>query len=105
MCFLFFNLFSNCNSKLKEKEINKDQFGERWPFTVDRGILRCEHGMYVTFENNGLIYGVNGAASSFYKSDLNFHDIVSICQDDIELGKPFKKDIQPIINAGLKLCK
>ena len=64
-----------------EVELTAQQFGDRWPFTVDTGIVRCEsyghphrvgrppsnrasswQNSAVTFEADGVIYGVNGRA-------------------------------------------
>jgi len=51
-----------------EKKIFPAQYGERWPFTVEEGILACDASkrprLGVTFQAAGRIYAVNGAAKS-----------------------------------------
>ena len=44
-----------------ELELTAQQLGDRWPFTVDAGIVRCA-GSAVTFEADGVIYALNGTA-------------------------------------------
>lgn len=96
--FLLLFIIVGCTSK-NSKKIFADQYGKNWPFIMDKGTLRCENGM-VIFETEGNDYGVNGFAKTSYPND-----ITSILQDDKELGTPFKKDIEQIIDDGLKLCK
>lgn len=94
------------------QEISKDDFGEKWPFTVDKGILKCD-GAAVTFTVEGKEYPINGVASqkTVYKTeDIWAYDDKMIqgfidagmTEDEIE-PKP-RKSIAPIIDAGLKLC-
>ena len=75
-------------------EIRKSDYGERWPFKIARGWLRCEGAGAIILSAQGTDYAVNGLASSRYapiqavwKSDQ---------ADDIDAG--------PIISRGLTLC-
>src|SRR5690348_10739187 len=43
-------------------EISKGQYGADWPFTVDRGRLRCDAGSNVVFVANDKTYAINGSA-------------------------------------------
>lgn len=45
------------------EEINSKKYGEKWPFSVEKGELAC-YGNAVTFTSNGTVYAVNGVASS-----------------------------------------
>ena len=44
------------------KEITRTQYGIEWPFTVERGRLRCDPGSHVVFLANDKTYAVNGSA-------------------------------------------
>lgn len=108
--------------------ISKDQFGKKWPFTVDKGSVKClpiGNGA-VVFESGGKIYAVNGTAKGFankhgfrpmeeiWLTDPEFQKMAKeIAQSEkkpIEevikaMGTTPKVDISPVLNAGLKLCK
>src|SRR5688572_27475748 len=51
--------------------VNRQQYGARWPFTMDAGTLECQREsqrsdrLLVTLDTgNGISYGLNGAARS-----------------------------------------
>jgi len=92
--------FSNNNkiSSYKEMEINKTQFGEDWPFSVNKGILSCEGQGIVTFIANKKIYAVNGLADA-----ARYKNIDEIWLNGKDSYQP-KIGLGPIINEGLKLC-
>ena len=90
-------------------EVTATEFGEKWPFTVDRGWLRCEPPSRVVFRANGTDYAVNGAAASQYA------EVDPIWRADSKLLEKFKAAgieagfvprISPtrIIKRGLALC-
>jgi hypothetical protein len=89
-------------------KITRQEYGQRWPFTVEDGILACrDTGVTVgatkmkevTFTANGVTYAVNGTA----KGNKAYANIDGIWAEDPE--RPgLKKDIQPIIDMGLQLC-
>lgn len=103
------------------RKISKQQMAEKWPFTVDSGVLSCvQYGddnvsQGVVFEANGVLYGVNGMAKSFGKN-LGYKDIVDIWADDLVFKKEMmalgvseskatvKIGIGDVLQAGLKLC-
>lgn len=80
------------------KKISKIDFGENWPFSVEKGILKCEQPGIVTFKVNNIEYAVNGLADT-----KGYTDIRPIWLDSPNLYQP-KINIAPIINAGLELC-
>lgn len=94
-----------------QKIISKEQFGDKWPFTVERGILQCKEGKVILFHANGKVYSVNGKADGLAKS-RGYHDIREIWKNNPEYSKFFAPDdpehpkinIGPIIEEGLKLC-
>jgi hypothetical protein len=126
---IIISLLISCGSNdniLGEKRITKEQFGEKWPFTVSEGTLKCiqydakdvnpKMVQGIIFEVNGKIYGLNGVAKSWGKK-LGYSQVEEIWANDreqmnqlIEAGvsekdATIKMDIGVIINEGLKLCK
>lgn len=84
-------------------KISRQEYGDRWPFTVEEGILDWEAtptGTAVTFTANGVTYAVNGTAMTAGK----YADIEPIWAADPKGLWP-KKDIGPIIDRGLELAK
>ncbi|QHV97576.1 hypothetical protein [Spirosoma endbachense] len=98
------------NSKL----IRRDQF-KNWPFTVEQGILKCENNK-VTFEANGIVYGVNGLGSTYAKNNGG-RDTSEIWAVDEKATKKLIEDgipkenattyinISEVLDYGLSLCK
>ena len=75
-------------------EIRQADYGERWPFRMARGWLRCEGAGAIVFTVHGKDYAVNGLASPRYAS---IQPVWKSNQDgDIDPG--------PIISRGLTLC-
>lgn len=82
-------------------QIHSDEYGELWPFTMSEGSLNCQREdqssgrLLVTFQTNGIMYGLNGSARSF-----GFTDAKSIM-------KPGKTgaDLQRLIDRGLSICR
>jgi hypothetical protein len=100
-------------------EINRKDYGEKWPFTVEKGDLVCR-GNAVFLLVNGTGYAVNGVASALGYADIE--PIWSLETEFLEYQKGIAKeekkslkeiqtimgvlriDISPILNDGLKLC-
>ncbi|MFS8104661.1 YebY family protein [Lentzea alba] len=79
-------------------EVRREDFGEKWPLTVDAGIVRCQNGA-VTFTANGFNYDVNGTAMTKNRGKK----IDEIWADNPKVPG-LKINISPIIDLGLKLC-
>lgn len=93
---------SACSStpEYKTVEVTADQFGDKWPLTVDKGSLHCEPPTRIVFTApDGQKYGVNGTAS------LDYVTILEITKDQENLGHTFKKDVTNLIEEGMKLCE
>lgn len=91
------------------KKITKQEYGEKWPLTVNEGYISC-HNSAIVFECNDKLYPVNGTAKSRYDTNSKYNDISEIWAYDDELNRldgiqKYKKDITPIIEAGLKICE
>jgi hypothetical protein len=74
--------------------IGQAEYGERWPFAVPEGRLRCEGAGAVIFTVHGKDYAVNGMAASRYASIQGVWK--STNDPDIDAGV--------IISKGLTLC-
>jgi hypothetical protein len=81
--------------------VSRADYGDRWPFTVERGTLRCtpesprSDRRFVTLETDKRIeFGLNGAAIGF-----GFPDV----REALQPGKT-GADVQPFIALGLPLC-
>lgn len=83
-------------------EISHSQMGKDWPFTVEKGTLRCASSM-VTFEANGTIYALNGTASS-RAANMGWRDVSPIWKENMEIPGT-KIGISSVINKGIELCK
>jgi hypothetical protein len=81
-----------------QEKVSQAMFGDKWPLIVDEGLLSCHGAGEVTFYHKGKTYAVNGLAKSAGKLDIR-----PIWKDSEEKYVP-KKDLGPLINAGLKLC-
>jgi hypothetical protein len=91
--------------------VSRLQFGEKWPLLVDSGTLACD-GQAVTFRAEGILYAVNGTAMTRrLEKDIDPiwapGDPVWITDRQtkkrVNAGPP-KRDIGPLIQAGLQLC-
>lgn len=83
------------------KLITRKDYGNNWPFIVDEVYLDCQ-GFSVTVTANGTTYAVNGRAKDF----TDYPDVTPIWAIDTSFNDPtVRKDIGPIIDAGLELCK
>lgn len=82
--------------------VSRATFGERWPLTVEEGVLACRGSGgvgAVTFTAGNTTYAVNGIAVQ----DGTFTDIKAIWADNPDVAG-LKKDIGPLIERGLALC-
>lgn len=83
-------------------KVTQAEYGDRWPFTVPEGTVRCSGTAgagAVTFEAGGRTYAVNGTA----RTQKTFPDIDPIWRDSPN-GLGLKVSIGPIIDKGLSLC-
>ncbi len=92
-------------------EVSAVQFGNDWPFTVPAGRFICRPASNVFFHAQGnKLYAVNGAAQACVEnsdscSGIKAKDIDPIWKNDTKLGHGLKKNIGPLINAGLGYCE
>jgi hypothetical protein len=93
------------SGEAQTREISKADLpkGDRWPLTVNSGLLRCEgsngFGAVVFRAPDGMDYGVNGVALG-----KHFADIKPIWRKDPD-SPGLRIDIGPLIDIGLTLCR
>lgn len=95
-------LLSACSStpEYKAQEVSADQFGDKWPLTVDKGTLHCEPPTRIVFTApDGQKYGVNGSAANDYIS------ILEITKETEYNGIKMKMSSANLIDIGMKLCE
>ncbi|MCK8640473.1 YebY family protein [Acinetobacter schindleri] len=96
-------LLSACSStpEYKTIEVTADQFGDKWPLTVDKGTLHCEPPTRIVFTApDGQKYGVNGSAANDYITILEITK-----EHTVDIGTTFKMDPSVLIEEGMKLCQ
>ncbi|MFJ6293209.1 DUF2511 domain-containing protein [Streptomyces griseoviridis] len=72
---------------------------EEWPFTVERGVLRCREGGEVTFTpEGGREYAVNGTAKG-----AGYPAMTPVWADEPKVAG-LKVDISDVLELGLALC-
>lgn len=75
---------------------------EAWPFTVDKGTLKCSGGL-VTFAVGNKTYAVNGSAKTKGRA-IGWVDVAEIWRNNPAIPGT-KISISPVISQGLDLCK
>ncbi len=99
--------------------MSRDEYGDRWPLTVDEGIVECIPWSAVVFHARGETYAVNGLALG-RRDEEGWRDIAEIWRDNPNYFEPQtiddviqlsragatgpKVDISPVLNTGLSLC-
>ena len=91
--------------------ISRREASFEWPLTVDAGRLRCE-AQAVTFEAHGTVYAVNGTAMT-RRLGKDIDEIWAAAdpiwitdpktKEKVNVGPP-KRNIGPLIDAGLEFC-
>jgi len=101
--------------------IDSTSYGEKWPFTVEKGVVACLKNNSVIFIANKKEYALNGTASSqgyqpiepIWKYDVEFlayQKQTAISEgkslEDIqkEMGGTPRINIGDVLTIGLKLC-
>ena len=108
-------LFSICAIAGSSK-ITEAGYGEKWPFTVSEGLLKCSQNE-VTFVTGGVAYAVNGSAAAAGFADIEpiwkynikmLEELAGVYKKTVEEMKvesPIRISIGPIIKKGLALCE
>lgn len=94
-------LISLAEGSSSREFIEKKDFGDDWPLTVDYGVVSCQAQGAVYFSTgDNRKFPVNGLARS---GNTSGNDIHEIWKDHPSPNMP-KYSIDPIINSGLGVC-
>lgn len=91
--------FADFRLKYSQRYVTEDQFGDAWPLTVDRGIIRLTDGISATFNDGDTTWALNGMATS-----RGFPEIDPIWRDNPSLPG-MKMNIKPLKDIALGLEK
>jgi hypothetical protein len=80
--------------------VERNDYGKRWPLTVDSGVLRCTDGAVTLQTEDGKVYALNAPAR---RAELG-RQVAEVWADDPE-APGSKKEIGLLVAAGLSLCR
>lgn len=83
----------------KAHEISREDYGDRWPLTVDAAVLACEPGGVPTVTVDGTTYGLNAADEREIRSAFRLERILA---DESDGGR---KDAAVLLRDALALCE
>ena len=88
---------------MREKRVDREALGDRWPFTVDDGVLINKSGAII-FKHGGQEYGLNGEALAQGYAHIEPIWKKSAEVPDCMVGKSeMKVSLIEVINLGLNL--
>ncbi len=77
--------------------VSRQQFGDKWPLTVESGEVECLKGFIILFHTSGKTYALNGGAI-----DSGYSRIEPIWQNDPQYPG-LKVSITPLLKVGLDM--
>lgn len=101
------------------RKLTAIEFGDKWPFTVSEGIVKCTEYGGVVFQANGKVYALNGTAQ-MHSDEYGYANVAEIWAVDEKMVQAMKDNgyskeeierlktrisIGPIIDAGRELCE
>lgn len=100
---VFFTWFLPILASAEEREIQASELGDKWPLTVDKGMIGCTfiNGANAPYfvDPSGNRYGLTGHATTHMK----LKEIDPIWKDNEALGFG-KINILPVSDEAFKLC-
>lgn len=92
----------------RRSKVRREDFGDGWPLTVDRGTLIVAGDGAITFKApNGVTYAVNGLAARDHPSIEPIWITVVVARVELGDGEviavPIRKDISPLIRYAQSL--
>lgn len=93
----------------KTKIVTAKEYGDKWPFTFDKGELACVAGSAVVVKNSkdGKSYALNGMANAFLGRELGgvtMRDSKAATKPDPH-AKGYQMSTLDFMVEGEKLCK
>jgi hypothetical protein len=86
-----------CSQEDPGVEVSREQFGERWPLTVERGTVACRGGLPV-FRYDGETYALNRAGEK-----KGFKSLDPIWRDD-PAYPALKVSLGQLMDVAMKQC-
>lgn len=78
--------------------VSRATMGEDWPLTIEQGVLSCSMpGRVIVLIADGATYAVNAPAREGTNRQPAWKDVMDVREGD--------KDLGPLIDEGLALCK
>jgi hypothetical protein len=87
------------NKGFKAHDISREDYGDRWPLTVDAAVLACEPGGVPTVTVDGTTYGLDTADEREIRPAFR---LVRILADESD-GR--RKNATVLLQAALALCE
>lgn len=78
--------------------VSRGDYGDKWPLTIDRGVLRCEGGA-ITLEASGTMYALNPEAQQRHLGGA----LVPVWAPNPKVENA-RMSISSLIQDGLALC-
>lgn len=98
IAFIGFALtYPSTGSDIPSRDIARGDLGDKWPLTVDAGVLSCDTFGRVMFEVDGTTYAVNGTAQDKYQA-------IDAIWANSPSDSSMKINISPLIAAGRAIC-
>lgn len=79
-------------------EVTREEYGDRWPFTVDSGRVECRQGGAVVFVVGDWVYQLNGIASQ-----KGYANLAPIWRDNPDIPGS-KVSVGPMIRLAQQQC-
>lgn len=97
---------SKADSDVKVKYVTKAEYGEKWPFTFDDGLISCIKGGVFIADGKTLVkYPLTGLSMTYMRNGM----VLARPLEEVWLPNPknpgAKINVNPFIDEGLKLCE
>ena len=97
---------SKTDSDVKIKHVNKAEYGEKWAFAFDDGLISCIKGAIFIADGKTLVkYPLTGLGISYMRNGI----VPAEPLEEVWLSNPkrsgTKINVDPFIDEGLKLCE
>jgi hypothetical protein len=91
-------VLAGCGQDDERLELSREQLGEQWPLTVERGVLACED-RDLTITADGTTYALGAGGDGTGRGE----PIDPVHAEDEELPGA-RKSLGPLISRALELC-
>lgn len=94
------------HSDIKVKYVTKAEYGDKWAFTFDDGLISCiKKGVFIADGRTLIKYPLTGLGMTYMRNGM----VPAQPLENVWLPNPknpgAKINVNPFIDEGLKLCK